>query len=564
MSTVRATFRSRVTAVAVAAAMLPAAACGEPSVGVDADESEPVVVSTATNPVPGTSPQTTPPSPQEPAPPETVAAALGACSSPPAPEPTVGSVVVDVYLLCWDEVEDDLPRSVPVPRVVPATEDLEPALVVRSLLSGIQPDEEARGLSSWFSEDTAGRLNRVALADGILTVNFAEFAINNASTSSGSRSFLTQIGDNLFQYPEVAALWLEFDGDCGAFWGSMESGCHLFTRDDHGHLRYGYGDDLLPEPPPLPNLPDVGVAIEIREGVVLLTLEGSELALLPGYGLTGAAGYPPGPLPLTTPEGASVVLDPAAKGLVPDRPNRTPLSGGELVTLPAGAGRSAVSHAVVTPDRIVLSATGVQAEISAERDIVTLLQLTDDASAVGAADLVTGSTQAIPASCWVADRSNAAWLLICNETRDDGTWSTIESLDPAGLRTTLAGPAWIPGEDIPPAGFWRWAMLSPDGATLLAQWSGECEIPNALFIDLAGGLMTPVTGEESIATAPESFALGWTPGGDAVVLVWGGLCGNAGPPGVYLIPPGGAPSLIYALTTDSAPSAMWRASERGY
>jgi dipeptidyl aminopeptidase/acylaminoacyl peptidase len=102
--------------------------------------------------------------------------------------------------------------------------------------------------------------------------------------------------------------------------------------------------------------------------------------------------------------------------------------------------------------------------------------------------------------------------------------------------TTIAGPV----EKAPrgPIGYWRSLALSPDGKTLLAQWSGECESPNAFFIPAHGGKPRPVTGERDWRDAPESVAYGWTRGGLARVLLPQGACGSgAHRPGVYLIDP---------------------------
>ena len=87
-------------------------------------------------------------------------------------------------------------------------------------------------------------------------------------------------------------------------------------------------------------------------------------------------------------------------------------------------------------------------------------------------------------------------------------------------------------------GHWPNAWLSPDGRTLLAQWSGECEIPVAFFVPAGGGPMRPVTGERDWRQSPESVALGWMADGRARVRLLGGLCGHAGdPPGIYAIHP---------------------------
>ena len=80
-----------------------------------------------------------------------------------------------------------------------------------------------------------------------------------------------------------------------------------------------------------------------------------------------------------------------------------------------------------------------------------------------------------------------------------------------------------------PAGHWRFALLAPDGNRVLAQWSGECEVPRAYVATLQSGPPVPVTGATS--DAPESFALGWTRGDRALVLLPEGSCGTgAGSP----------------------------------
>jgi hypothetical protein len=87
-------------------------------------------------------------------------------------------------------------------------------------------------------------------------------------------------------------------------------------------------------------------------------------------------------------------------------------------------------------------------------------------------------------------------------------------------------------------GHWADAWLSPDGRTLLAQWSAECEIPIAFFVDAERGSMRPVTGEQRWAKAPESIALGWAADGRARVRLTKGYCGGTKhPPGVYLVDP---------------------------
>jgi hypothetical protein len=96
------------------------------------------------------------------------------------------------------------------------------------------------------------------------------------------------------------------------------------------------------------------------------------------------------------------------------------------------------------------------------------------------------------------------------------------------------------------AGHWRWARFSPDATWVLAQWSGECEIPTAFMVRSDARVPMPVTGEWGLRHAPESIALGWTAGGEAVVDLPVGSCGaSAKRSGVYLISAPGSLALIY-------------------
>jgi hypothetical protein len=105
-------------------------------------------------------------------------------------------------------------------------------------------------------------------------------------------------------------------------------------------------------------------------------------------------------------------------------------------------------------------------------------------------------------------------------------------------------------------GHWRFALPSPDGRVLLAQWSGECEVPVAFFAR-PGERPVAVTGEPGLDGAPESFGLGWASDGRAVVFLPVGACG-AGfeTPGVYLFDAPGTGTLLFAIRA-YAGAAMW-------
>lgn len=83
-------------------------------------------------------------------------------------------------------------------------------------------------------------------------------------------------------------------------------------------------------------------------------------------------------------------------------------------------------------------------------------------------------------------------------------------------------------------GHWVSVKRSPDGRTLLLQWSAECESPVAYFADANGRRLRPVARD----AATESVALGWAGDGRAVVSFPRGGCGGSHPqPGTYLVDP---------------------------
>jgi hypothetical protein len=113
-----------------------------------------------------------------------------------------------------------------------------------------------------------------------------------------------------------------------------------------------------------------------------------------------------------------------------------------------------------------------------------------------------------------------------------------------GPEPSLPPPAGAMGPDGDVAGQWRYALESSSGATL-AQWSGECEVPMAYWIDEEGAERL-VTGGSDISMAPESLGLGWTANGRAVVFLPEGACGSAATsPGIYLYSSPGASRLVY-------------------
>jgi hypothetical protein len=144
-------------------------------------------------------------------------------------------------------------------------------------------------------------------------------------------------------------------------------------------------------------------------------------------------------------------------------------------------------------------------------------------------------------------------LVVCNDASYT-TEPTISIRTARGLRRVVGSP--FPKVAGRYAGFWRWAQPSPDGAWVLGQWSGECEVPEALLVPAAGG--SPRTFDASPLSHPtQSIALGWTESHDAVVRLQSGVCGTGSPsPGVYRAHPGGSLHLIVAAQ-DTATIVMW-------
>ena len=112
-----------------------------------------------------------------------------------------------------------------------------------------------------------------------------------------------------------------------------------------------------------------------------------------------------------------------------------------------------------------------------------------------------------------------------------------------------------------PHGHWRAALLSPDGATVLAQWSGECEVPRAFFIDTATGAASPAAGGrgERPFEAPESIGLAWADDRTALVVLPDGACGpGTQPAGLYAVADGQPPRLIYRGRGQFPRGFSWR------
>ena len=163
--------------------------------------------------------------------------------------------------------------------------------------------------------------------------------------------------------------------------------------------------------------------------------------------------------------------------------------------------------------------------------------------------------------CAVASRRRDTSLYLCSpKPEHEGQFplpKTIEVETASTPRRVLARPPFpAPARGIGPIGHWESAQLSPDGRTVLAQWSAECEIPIAFLIPVAGGRPRPVAG--SLREHPESIGLGWSPDGLAVVFLPSLACGRGyDEPGIYLVSPDGKPVRAIVKGRTIRGAALW-------
>jgi len=142
----------------------------------------------------------------------------------------------------------------------------------------------------------------------------------------------------------------------------------------------------------------------------------------------------------------------------------------------------------------------------------------------------------------------------------------------AGRRAEHLATAVDPAIDLPTPpgmvwdheGYWRYAMLSPDGNHVLAQWIAHgtthaCDVPIAYVETLQSGPPIPVTGSAQVGEIPASLVLGWTRTDRALVLLFGPACDpSVSRPGVYTVDPAGG---IEWVTRAKVPFArMWNTS----
>jgi putative hemolysin len=141
----------------------------------------------------------------------------GGDSTLPGTTTPEGPEAYEVFLLSGGGDDCDAVVGVPMTSTVEGT--LGEALTV--LLAGPSQADLDAGLTSWFSDDTAGMLQSVVVQDGVAEVSFdaaLRSTIPNASSSCGSAGLFAQLDGTVLQFDDVDRVQYSLDGDVDAFY----------------------------------------------------------------------------------------------------------------------------------------------------------------------------------------------------------------------------------------------------------------------------------------------------------------------------------------------------------
>ncbi len=171
-------------------------------------------------------------------------ALLAGCgdASPPPPElpgfeqPRGPSELTVTLQLTFtrDEEPVAVPRTVVLPLDPETLSDdtLLLRVALEALVAGPTPEEEARGITSFFSSETAGILESVELVGDSALVAFSDFRglMPGASSSAGSFAFLAELNGTIFALPGIARVEYRMEGSCDAFWAFLQRSCQEIRR----------------------------------------------------------------------------------------------------------------------------------------------------------------------------------------------------------------------------------------------------------------------------------------------------------------------------------------------
>jgi spore germination protein GerM len=156
---------------------------------------------------------------------ENVDQAQSPCMAP-EDEEVQGKAKFTIYYTCEDKLY-------PVHRFISDTEEISLQTVLEELLKGPTAEEQALGLHSWFSDETAGMLNDVTLEeDGTAIIDFANFSsiIPNASTSAGKRVLISELSTAVFKHSNVEHIVFQFNSSTEDYCHWMEVVCEPYSR----------------------------------------------------------------------------------------------------------------------------------------------------------------------------------------------------------------------------------------------------------------------------------------------------------------------------------------------
>ncbi len=303
------------------------------------------------------------------------------------------------------------------------------------------------------------------------------------------------------------------------------------------------------DPQHLPLLPTQGLVVSQGHTVTFVDLRGRALGRVEGFRFAPENTFGAG-LPRFT--------DAAGRLWRLDRPRRRFVSASSGQLLYGGATITFVSRPrswlVRARDGRVLLRMRVQPD--AQETLFDISEGHDVVTTRGRAfDLRSGTSVRVPPLCIVGSARRPHWILLCGSRRYQSTLPrTIEELAGGRRRRRVIArpPGKQPAPNTPPVGHWAAVRLSPDGRLLLAQWSAECESPQAFVVGRTGRSLVRIGG-----AADESIALGWTRDRLPVVYFPSGVCGGTyrlgG--GVYALGPN-RPRLIMSATPRLS-VAMW-------
>ena len=121
---------------------------------------------------------------------------------------------------------DDCDKVRAVERTIPKTLGVAKA-ALNELFKGPTEKERENGLSSLFSEKSAGILRSIKVKDGAAYVNFKDWVIPNfgvATTSCGSAAFFAEVENTLKQFPTIKKIFYAIEKDPMEFYEWMQIG----------------------------------------------------------------------------------------------------------------------------------------------------------------------------------------------------------------------------------------------------------------------------------------------------------------------------------------------------